>query len=180
MGERVAVASAPDTLTFKTHRDQEGRAWFAWIRRALLALLALVLLAGLLNLFGQRPSTSTAKASAARLQVYAPTRVRGGLVYAARFRIDAVRDLKDAALELDPGWVEQYTFNGTAPQPETEGSDDGTLVFTFGHVPAGKHLTFYASLQVNPTNVGHRTQDVRLYDGKQLLATVHRTITIFP
>jgi hypothetical protein len=35
-------------------------------------------------------------------------------------------------------------------------------------------------LQVNPTNVGHRTQDVRLYDGERQLAEVRRTITIFP
>jgi hypothetical protein len=34
--------------------------------------------------------------------------------------------------------------------------------------------------QVNPTNVGRRPQDVRLYDGTTLLATIHRRITIFP
>jgi hypothetical protein len=34
--------------------------------------------------------------------------------------------------------------------------------------------------QVNPTNVGRRSQAVRLYDGKQLLATIHRQVTIFP
>jgi hypothetical protein len=139
-----------------------------------------LLLAALLNAFGQRPATSTAAAPAARLQVYAPLRARSGLVYAARFRIDATQELKKATLVLASGWAEGYTVNGLSPQPATEGSSNGKPVFEFGHIPAGQHLTFWLSLQVNPTNVGHRAQTVWLYDGKQLLATVHRTITIFP
>ena len=174
------MAQAPQTLTLKTHRDQVGRSGFAWIRRALLALLAAVLALGLANQFGQRPATSTAADAKARLQVYAPVRARSGLVYAARFRIDAREELKDATLVLWPGWAEQYTVNGQAPQPVSQGSDDGKLIFTFGHVPAGRHLTFWLSLQVNPTNVGHRPQRVELYDGKRLLVTVNRSITIFP
>src|SRR5712692_4848938 len=72
---------------------------------------------------------------------------------------------------------EQYTVNGLAPQPLTQGSDDGKLDFGFGHIPAGEHLTFWISPQVNPTNVGHRSRRVQLYDGKRLLITVDRTIT---
>lgn len=174
------MPSAPQTLTLKTHRDQAGRGSYVWIRRALLLLLAAVVVAGLANLFGQRPATSSASASAARLSVYAPKRARSGLVYAARFRVDARQALKDATLVLWPGWAEQYTVNGLAPQPVTEGSDNGKLIFGFGHVAAGHHLTFWLSLQINPTNIGHRPQRVQLYDGKQLIATVNRTITIFP
>jgi hypothetical protein len=36
------------------------------------------------------------------------------------------------------------------------------------------------SLQVNPTNVGRRSQNVELDDGETPILTVHRTITIFP
>jgi hypothetical protein len=174
------LASAPDTLTLKTHRDQEGRAWLVWIRRALLTLLALAVVAGVLNAFGQRPATSHAASAQARLTVYAPKRARSGLVYAARFRIDAVTDLEKATLILAPGWAEQYTVNGLSPQPETEGSSNGRLVFGFGHVRAGRHFTFWLSLQVNPTNVGHRSQTVVLADGDRPIVTVHRTITVWP
>jgi hypothetical protein len=173
------MTNAPQTLTLREHRDQ-GKARQRWFRRGLLALLGLILLAALLNAFGQRPETSSAAAAAARLQVYAPERVRSGLVYSARFRIDARREIKDATLVLDSGWAEAYTVNGLAPQPISEASQNGKLIFTLGHVPRGRHLTFWISLQVNPTNVGHRSQDVRLYDGKQRLAVVERTITIFP
>ena len=178
--ETLPVASAPERLTLKTHRDQVGRGSLVWIRRAFLALLGAVLVLALLDLFGQVPTTSTATSSQARLQVYAPTHARSGVVYAARFRVDAMSDLKDATLVLSPGWAEGYTVNGMSPQPITQGSDDGKLIFGFGHVPAGNHLTFWLSLQVNPTNVGHRAQSVQLYDGKRLITTVNRTVTIFP
>lgn len=174
------MAGAPDTLTLKAHRDQEGRRGYIWVRRALLALLALVPILGLLNLFGQRPATSSAATPSARLQVYAPTHARSGVVYAARFRIDATQTLKDATLVLGPGWADGYTVNGLAPQPLTEASRDGKLSYGFGHVPAGDHLTFWLSLQVNPTNVGRHDQTVLLYDGDTLLATIPRHITVFP
>jgi hypothetical protein len=174
------MATAPQTLSLGEHRDGKGKARNRWLRRGLLSLLALVVLAGLLNLFGQRPQTSTAATAAGRLQVYAPTRVRSGLIYAARFRIDAYKEIKKAMLVLDSGWAEGYTVNGVSPQPIDEGSDDGKLTYVFGHIPAGEHLTFFLSLQVNPTNVGHRTQTVRLYDGTRRLAVVKRTITIWP
>jgi hypothetical protein len=139
-----------------------------------------LIVAALLNVFGQRPVTTTASAPTARLTVYAPTSARSGLVYAARFRIDAVHELKQATLLLDSGWAEGYTVNGLAPQPVSEGSANGKLDFVLGHIPAGQHLTFWMSLQVNPTNVGRRNQDVWLYDGKTLVSHIHRTITIYP
>jgi hypothetical protein len=174
------VTAAPDTLTLKTHRDQEGRRGLIWVRRAFLALLTLLLLAAVLNAFGQRPETTTAAVSAAKLSVYAPERARSGVIYAARFRIDARAEIRNARLVLWPGWAEQYTVNGQTPQPVEQASDNGKLSFTFGHVPAGRHLTFWLSLQVNPTNVGSRPQKVQLYDDETLLLTVNRDITVFP
>src|SRR5205823_3342846 len=106
------------------NRDRRGRAG-PWSRRAGLALLAIVPLCALLNVFGQRPETSTAATARARLEVHAPASARGGLMYAARFRIDAVRNVKKATLILDPGWADQYTVNGVSPQPIAEGSDNG-------------------------------------------------------
>jgi hypothetical protein len=174
------VASAPQTLTLKRNRDREGLAWHAWVRRGLLALLAVVLALALANVFGQRPHVSLASSPDARLKVFAPIHARSGLVYAARFHIYAIHELKHATLVLDPGWAEGYTFNGSVPGALTEASRDGRLVFDFGHIPAGKSLIYFVSLQVNPTNVGRRTQNVELDDGSRRLLTIHRNITIFP
>jgi hypothetical protein len=174
------VTGAPETLVLKRHRDLEGRRWKIIVRRVLLVLLAAFLVAGLLDVFGQRPDTDLVSAPAASLKVFAPVRARSGVVYAARFHITARRDIKDAYLVLDPGWAEGYTVNGLAPQPLTEADRNGRLAYGFGHIPAGQSVIFFMSLQVNPTNVGHRSQNVELDDGEKPILTVHRNITIFP
>jgi hypothetical protein len=145
-----------------------------------MATFALIPLLALLNVFGQRPQTSSAAIAGAALRVYAPERARSGNVYAARFTIDATQELKNATLILDPGWAEAYTVNGVAPQPISEGSASGKLVFVLGHIPARRRYTMFLSLQVNPTNVGHRNQRVWLFDGQKQLLLIKRTVTVFP
>jgi hypothetical protein len=177
----TAMTAVPEGIVLERDRDLAGgRGSEIWLRRGLLALLPLLVLLALLNVFGQRPQTSTAFSSAAQLQLYAPSTVRGGLMYTARFRIDARRELKNATLVLDPGWADQYTVNGVSPQPSNEESENGKLSFSLGDIPAGSHQTLFMSLQVNPTNVGHHAQTVWLYDGEKQLATIRHTITIWP
>lgn len=173
------MADVPDQLVLKVARDREGKR-DVLMRRVAVGAIASFLALGLFNLFGQRPSTTTAESDAARLEVYAPERVRGGLYYEARFRIDALRELEEATLVLDSGWAEGITINTIAPSPLGEASRDGSLAFELGRIPAGQKHLFFLHLQVNPTNVGHRPQNVRLYDGDELISTIDRTITIFP
>ena len=173
------MAETPDFLTLKHHRDEVGR-YEAPIRRGLVSLVALVLVAGLLNLFGQRPATTEAATSAATLKVYAADRVRGGLYYEARFTVTARQDLQNATLVLEPGWAEGITINTVEPSPVREASRDGNLVFELGHVPAGTSYIFFLQLQVNPTTIGHRSQDVALFDGDTFLTKVERSVTVYP
>ena len=173
------MSDVPDQLTLKTNRDREGRRDFIG-RRIAVGVLVVVVGLGFVNLFGQHPSTHRADNDAAALEVYAPERVRGGLFYEARFTIEARRDLEEAMLVLDPGWVEGITINTVEPGPVGEASRNGDLVFQLGRVPARQKHVFYLQLQVNPTNIGHRSQNVRLFDGSDLLATVERSITVFP
>lgn len=173
------MADVPDQLVLEVARDREGKRDVAF-RRLALGAIVVVLGLGLLNLFGQRPATTVAEAGTATLEVYAPERVRGGLFYEARFTIEARSEVEQATLVLDPGWVEGITINTLEPSPLGEASRDGKLAFELGRIPPGQKHVFFLHLQVNPTNVGHRSQDVRLYDGDELLATIDRSITIFP
>jgi hypothetical protein len=175
------VADIPDTIVLKRHRDLVGRRHQVWWRRGLLALVGLIPLLALFNVFGQRPGGATVATAAARLQIYAPTRLRGGLLYEARFRITARRELKDAQLVLDPGWAEGQQINTIEPSPSGEASRDGQLAFSLGHVEAGKSFLLFMQFQVNPTNVAwHRPQNVELFDGGTHLLTVKRRVTVFP
>jgi hypothetical protein len=173
------VAETPDFLSLRANRDNAG-VLETLVRRIILTLITLILIAGLLNAFGQRPATTEAAATSASLKVYAPERVRGGLFYEARFTIKAIADVENATLVLDSGWAEGITINTVEPAPIGEASRDGKLVFELGHIPAGQKYLFFLQLQVNPTNVGHRAQDVALYDGDTFLTSVDRTITVFP
>jgi hypothetical protein len=174
------VASAPDTIVLKRDRDLEGRGYEVWVRRALFALLPVVSVLALLNVFGQRPKSTTAAGPAAKLDVYAPARVRSGLLYQARFHITARQELKKATLVLDPGWAEGTTINTIEPSPLGESSANGKLSLQLGHIPAGESFLLFMQFQVDPTNVGRRSQAVELYDGRTRLVTIHREITIFP
>ena len=173
------MADTPDFLTLRKNRDRSGRTE-VYVRRTALTLVSLLALAGLLNVFGQRPDTSEAAAPGASLKVYAPSHVRGGLYYEARMTVTARSELKDARLVLDSGWAESITINTVEPSPVGEASVDGKLAFDLGHVKAGTSHILFLQLQVNPTNVGRRSQDVALYDGETFLTSVDRTVTVFP
>jgi len=174
------VSDIPDGIVLRRHRDLVGRAQFAWLRRALLGLLVAFLVLGLLNVFGQRPSTTSAAAPPATLELTSPTSVRGGLMFEARFRIRAEQELKDAQLVLASGWLEGLTINTIEPSPIGEASRNGKLALDLGHVPAGQTYVLYMQFQVNPTNVGHRSQRVELQDGGSTIAAIDRSITVFP
>ena len=170
----------PDSIVLKRHRDLAGRSNDIWIRRGLFALIALVPVLALLNLFGQRPQSSTADSAAASLQLASPPRVRSGLLYEARFRVTAHRSLKKATLVLSNGWMEGMSINTIEPSPVNEASMNGKLSLELGHIARGSTYALYMQFQVNATNVGRRDQTVQLYDGGRELLELRRTITVFP
>jgi hypothetical protein len=172
--------AAPDQLTLTRHRDLEGRETRPWVRWAILGLLGLLCLAGLANVFGQRPATDVGAGGGAELEVYSPERLRSGLFFMARFTIEAEEEIEAATLVLDPGWLEGITLNTLEPAPVGEANRDGKLALDLGRVPAGTKHVFFLHFQVNPTEIGSRSQDVALYDGEELLLELDRTVTIFP
>ena len=174
------MAALPDELTLARHRDLEGREHRPYVRWTLLGLVGLILLLGLLNVFGQKPNTDTASADGVELEVYSPQKLRSGLFFMSRFTIEAKRSVEAATLVLDPGWLEGITLNSLVPSPVGEASRDGKIAFDLGHVPAGAKHVFFLHFQVNPTEIGRRSQDVALYDGETPLLEVDRTVTIFP
>lgn len=174
------VTQLPEGIAPERERDLAGRALGPWVRRALLCCIAVLPVLALLGVFGQTPSTSTAASPAATLSVTAPSRLRGGLVFQVRVKVLARQEIKQLQLDFDEGWWESMSVNSISPEPSSETSHDGQVVLSYGDLPAGKALVCWIYFQVNPTNVGKRREDVALEDGSQLLARVHRSLTIFP
>jgi hypothetical protein len=174
------VSNIPDGIVLTRDRDLAGREREYYVRVALLLVLPAISILALLNAFGQRPATLESSSGSAALQVYAPSRVRSGLIFQARFHVTAQRELKDARLVLGPGWFESMSINSIEPQPLNEASANGSVSLELGHVAAGTSYVLWIYFQVNPTNVGRRAAPVTLFDGSRELLHIDRTVTIFP
>jgi hypothetical protein len=171
---------APDGLSLERNRDLLGRSGHVWYRRALLGAIAVLPILALLNVFGQRPTTTSAHALAADLVVTAPARLRSGLIFQVRVKVTAHQDIEKPQLVFDPGWWESMSENSMAPNPSNETNENGRIVLSYNKLAAGHTLIAWLYFQVNPTNVGKRREDVELDDGSSRITYVHRSLTIFP
>jgi hypothetical protein len=172
--------TTPPGIDLDRHLHLDDRRWPLMFRRGVLCMVTLIVLAALLDLFGQGTATTSAAGAGGALTVASPERVRGGLMFTTRFTIDARKALAHPKLVLDAGWLAGMQVNSIVPQPADETSVDGRAVFTFAAVPAGGRQAYYVGFQVDPTTLGRQHQTARLMDGTRLLATVHRTITVLP
>jgi hypothetical protein len=174
------VNSVPDGLTAERNRDLRGRARHPRYRQGLLCLIAVFPVLALLNFFGQRPTVTGAHGAAADLKVTAPARLRSGLIFQVRVEVFAHRALSMPQLILSQGWWESMSENSIAPNPTDETSANGRVVLTYNKLSAGHALIVWLYFQVNPTNVGRRSEDIQLNDGSTRIATVHRSLIVFP
>ena len=174
------MTETPDSIVLARHRDLAGRRKGIWWRRAMVLLLAAFLVAGLADVFGQRPDRTVVRGPGASLELYAPSHLRGGLLFEARFTVHATRPLQHAVLVLGPGWNEGTQINTIEPSPVAQTSSDGRHAFLLGHIDAGATYRLFMEFQVNPTNVGHRAADVWLYDGNTKLASIDRNVSVYP
>ena len=174
------ASSLPDGLTVERNRDLRGRARHPQYRRALLGLIAVFPVLALLNVFGQRPTVSRAHAASADLQITAPARLRSGLIFQVRVEVTAHQALSSPQLIFSQGWWESMSENSVEPSPVDESSSNGRVTFSYNKLAAGHTLIVWLYFQVNPTNVGKRSEDVALNDGSSPITSVHRSLTIFP
>lgn len=173
------MAEIPDQIVLRRHRDLEGRRGNLW-RRVMLGVLVLFLVAGLLSVFGQRPSDTTVEAHGVSLTLHAPSSLRGGLLYEASFTIHTQRALHHPVIVLPQGWAIAQTINTLEPSPVTQKSQDGQIALGLGPIGTGSTYTLFGEFQVNPTSVGWYPGDVSLYDGNTQLLHLDRTIVVFP
>jgi hypothetical protein len=170
----------PQGIDLPRHRDFEGKAAGQWLRHAFLLLLAVFVIAALLNAFGAQPQTQEAGAAAGTLKITAPERVRGGLLYQARLEIHASEPIGAPTLVFDKGWIEETTINTVQPEPAETASDSRHLKLRYPPLAPGRSLAVYISLQANPNDVGTHNADVALYDAGEEIASIDRTQLNFP
>jgi hypothetical protein len=149
-------------------------------RRGLLALIAVLPVLALLNVFGQDPTSSAANSAAASLKVTAPSALRGGLLFQVRLDITAHQDVKKPQIVMSRGWWQEMSVNSIEPQPSTESTMNGSVVLSYDKLQAGQSMAVWLYFQVNPTNVGGHSENIALYDGQTQLMQIKRSVTVFP
>jgi hypothetical protein len=174
------MASLPETLERERHVDLRGRNVELWLRRAILLALLGFAVAALAGVFGQRGVESRASGAAAALTIEAPTALRSGLMFQARFEIEARQAIVTPILVLDDGWFDGMTINSLEPAPVAEIERNGRMLLVYDRLDAGERLSVYMEPQANPTTTGVRSQDVALNDGGTVLLRLERSATIFP
>ena len=177
MAQSDANGVIPPKLAEAQERDPRRG---AYARLTGLALMLGLVVAALLNVFGQRPATSSAAGTAGTLSVSAADRIRGGLLFQAVFEIHAAGAIRRPTLVLDPGWLDSMTLNTLEPSPTNEWSDGDRLKLRFGALRPGQSMRVWTEWQANPTNLGSQSQGVSLDDGGRQVARVNRSVTVFP
>lgn len=174
------MATLPDFLDRTIHVEFGKRDLERHLRRAVLLVFVGLSAAGLANVFGQHTHVTSGDSSAAKLSVDAPQAARGGLIYQAKFTVDAHRDLAKPTLVLAPGWFDGLTINTVEPDAVTWGQRNGRNTLALPAIAAGDHFVLRLQYQVNPTVIGRHRQEVVLEDAGQPLVRLERSETIFP
>ena len=176
------AGSIPDGLVLKRHRDFDGRRLERLVPQAGLLIFCALPVLALMNVFGQSPVVKTVSNpnGVVTMQLSAPTAIRSGDIFQARFDIRAHKQIKDAVLVFDSGWLESITMNTAEPGASSETSRNGGIAFDLGNIPAGKLWRQYLQLQPNPVNAGPQSQGVTLYDGNVPLLHLNRSLMIWP
>ena len=174
------MSELDERLDLGRMRDLHGRYAHPWVRRAMVALLAVPVVFAASGAFGQQTSTLRAAGGGAELEVNVPDTLRGGLLWRARITVRAQLDIKLPRIILGDGWVESMQLNTLEPAPESEAARGARVVLSYPELKAGEELAIYLQLQVNPTASGAQDTSVELDDETEPLARIGHTTRVLP
>jgi len=135
------------------------------VRRAIVAMMAAVMVLALTGRLGQSERTSSAQTATAHVTLDAPSALRGGLMWPARVTIRARTRIVEPQVVLGAGYVRGMQVNTIEPAPTDETTRGRSLALTYATLQAGDELTVYLQLQVNPDTLGRQDLSVVLKPG---------------
>jgi hypothetical protein len=174
------VVAVPQGLSYDRHVSLSGRGAHPLARLSLLVVLGVIVVLALLDTFGQHPSTTRVSGGFATLEVQSPSVLRGGLIFQTRITVHARATIAHPTLVLQRDWFESMSVNSMVPDPVQQSAHAGGVSLTFPKLVAGRTSTFWIYFQVNPTNVGRRSEDVLLQGAHGQRIAIHRTVTVMP
>jgi hypothetical protein len=151
-----------------------------WVRRALLVLFVVLVVAALAGALGEQETTHHQTAPAATLTLEGPRRARVGDSFQAKIVTQARRPIGSPTVLLDAGWFDSIDVSSQPQASNQSGGGDGRVAWSYNAIPAGGTLTVWLSLQADASSAGDHDVGVQLLDGSRRVAAIAHTITILP
>ena len=146
-----------------------------------LVLLTILMVVALLGyLAGGKSPVMLARAGQANLVIDTPVRLRNGLFFEQRLRVEAHAPIADAVIGVDTPLWHDITVNSMIPAASEEGVEDGQYRLHYGPLKAGDTLIVKIDAQINPPLTVGTRGTIALYDGERRIAAVPLTLRVLP
>jgi hypothetical protein len=169
------AVQAPDGIT-QEHESNSRRA-NPWP----LILLAMLLAAGLIGLFGGQPAiVRHASNDRVAMSVRTPEMLRNGMAFETIVEVTPHQPIDDLVIAVSDGLWREMTINTMIPAAGEESHKSGFLRFSFGETGPGETFRFKIDGQINPPLFAGTTGEVVALDGERRLAAVPVRIKVLP
>jgi hypothetical protein len=162
--------------------DETSRGAATWLRRATMAVLLVVVLAGLASLLGVRTGTASADSGGWGLTLHYPQMARGGLDVQWQATVTHPGGFgKELTLAITGDYLNIYETQGFHPEPAEETRDGSTLYLTFT-APPGDTFVVDFDTYVQPGSQAGSAATVAVVDTSTFasLASVRVTTHLVP
>lgn len=151
-----------------------------WARRGMLALLGVLLVAGLLTFLGVHSSTASSESDGYRIDVIYPRVARAGLDVPWEVTVRHPGGFgKELELAVDGHYFDLYESQGFRPQPSDETRDGDTYYLTFT-APPGDTFRVYFDAYIQPGSQVGRSGWVAIVQNHRFIARTDYSTWLWP
>lgn len=156
--------------------DEGSHAGAMWGRRAMVAVLALVVAAALVGLLGVHTSTATASRGGYTMSLRYPNVARAGLDVEWQVTVRHPGGFgKELTLAVTGDYFDIFETQGFHPEPSDETRDAHTLYLTF-QAPPGDTFVVYYDAYIQPASQQGKSARIALLDqGRAVVWIYYRT-----
>lgn len=152
----------------------------AWLRRAGTLLLAAIVIAGALSIFGVSESTVSASGGGYALTVEYADVSRPGLETPWKVRVEKPGGFDGpVTLRTTSEYLELFDLNGFSPEPDATRRDDQYSIMEFAR-PAGEVFQFSLDARLSPATQSSQSAVTALIDDGQVVAEVAYKTRVMP
>ena len=173
------MALPATTIDDLERRDQDVRG--LWARRVFLALLVLMLVAGVLGLLGVRESTVDAEGDGWTLELEYPSVARAGLDVPVTATVTREGGFgQQVTLAITGTYLDLYETQGFNPEPDKTSRDGELLYLTFEAPPAGETFVVTYDAYIQPAAQSGAGGELSIVDQGRTVVTVDFETRIWP